>query len=212
MNRNQNLFRKAGIDRGISHHREMSVSALTVFGQRDEYHHAFPGNAISTSTLDGSFVKINPCQPFHTMKKQQILARFNSLLMGGLMILACCLIPCGISAQSDNLTSAPVGQQWVDATTAEATATAELTTLEAELANLQNAGTQGVQLELVKARIQFYKDLIQNLKAGNPVYRAFAMGHANNESTFLGDYLDVKVLNEAHLLQIREDVRKKLTI
>jgi hypothetical protein len=84
--------------------------------------------------------------------------------------------------------------------------------LNPELTALQNSGVQGVQLELVKARILFYTDLIQNLKSGQPVFQAFASSYANSESTFLGDYLDVKVLNESQLIKIRDDARKKLTV
>ncbi|MCF8238764.1 MAG: hypothetical protein K9I85_11445 [Saprospiraceae bacterium] len=145
---------------------------------------------------------------------KQLLLRYRaSILVGcGIAFFVVCFSPVIVVAQSDNLSNVPVGKQWVDSPTAEVVANTQLQTLQMELADLQKNGVQGVQTELVKAWIQFYSDLLQNLKAGQPVYQAFAISYANNESTFLGDHLDVKVLNEAQLIQLREDARKKLTI
>ncbi len=146
------------------------------------------------------------------MKQLLVHSRTSFLVGCGLAFVVSCLSPTFLSGQSDNLSNAPVGKQWVDNATAENIASAQLNTLNAELTNLQNSGIQGVQLELVKARILLYSDLMQNLKAGNPVFQAFASSYANSEATFLGDYLDVKVLNESQLIQIREEARKKLTL
>lgn len=146
------------------------------------------------------------------MKHMFLQSRISFVVGFGLAFLVCCMCPVGLSGQSDNLSNAPVGKQWVDNASAESIATTQMISLNAELINLQNSGAQGEQVELVKARIQLYTDIIQNLNTGHAVYQAFAISYANSEATFLGDYLDVKVLNESQLIQIREEARKKLTV
>ncbi|MBK7342784.1 MAG: hypothetical protein IPJ06_06520 [Saprospiraceae bacterium] len=130
----------------------------------------------------------------------------------GLILLLVCSFGSAISAQSDNLTNAPAGKQWVDAATAEGIVQSQLSTLQVQLTNLQNQGAQGVELELAKVKVQFYTDLNSALQSGQPVFHAFDIAYATMESTFLGDYLDVKVLNDSQLVQIREEARTKLTI
>lgn len=146
------------------------------------------------------------------MKHLLLQSRISLVVGCGLAFLICCVTPVGLSAQSDNLSNAPVGKQWVDSASAESIASAQLVSLNAELTNLQNSGVQGEQVELVRARIQLYTDLIQNLNTGHAVYQAFAISYANSEATYLGDYLDVKVLKESQLIQVREEARKKLTV
>lgn len=141
---------------------------------------------------------------FHTSRVTRVVL--------GMILLLSCGMGSTISAQSDNLANAPVGKQWVDATTAQGIANTQLTALNIQLTNLQNQGTQGVELELAKARVQFYADLNAAIQSGQPVYKAFEIAYANMESTFLGDYLDVKVLNDSQVVQIREEARTKLTI
>lgn len=146
------------------------------------------------------------------MKQLFFHTKTSLVVVCGLAFLIGCLSPAFVRGQSDNLSNAPVGKQWVDQATAETIANTELTSLNTELMNLQNSGVQGVQLELVKARVLLYSEILQNLTTGQPVFQAFANSYANSEATYLGDYLDVKVLNESQLIQIREDVRKKLTV
>ncbi len=214
MNRIEDLLRKEEINRGVSPHREHAMSYLPIRSKRDDSVHVLIAYVISAPNL---FRSVEMIQQFVTLIFQfmkQLLFRCRaSLLIGcGIAFMVVCFSSTTAVAQSDNLSNAPVGKQWMDSASAELVASTQLNALELELTNLQNSGAQGVQLELVKAKINFYTDLIQNLKAGQPVYQAFAISHANTESTFLGDYLDVKVLNEAQLLQVKEDARKKLTI